>query len=258
MPTSSGNSARSSGIAGRLDQQFVALRPVHDADDIQHRAVQLRGADHLYVYFALFCLTASARSIYVHYTHNLQAIERRKHHESRNREGRRADAVYGDFASRAVRGRSRIMRSPPPPSARSSRAAPPARTTVRRASSPSSSAIDGVGRLDDGAGSISSCRKRPTAAWRNDGRPLGACLPLPDDLDDVTAAAIANPGMSSWAAYTERARLKPGETVLVNGATGTSRAASPSRSPSISARRRSSRPAATPKRWRSLARSAPM
>jgi NADPH:quinone reductase-like Zn-dependent oxidoreductase len=46
------------------------------------------------------------------------------------------------------------------------------------------------------------------------------CLPLPDDLDDVTAAAIANPGMSSWAAYTERAKLQIGETVLVNGATG--------------------------------------
>jgi NADPH:quinone reductase-like Zn-dependent oxidoreductase len=35
------------------------------------------------------------------------------------------------------------------------------------------------------------------------------------------AAAIANPGVSSWAAYTERAKLKAGETVLVNGATGT-------------------------------------
>ncbi len=46
-------------------------------------------------------------------------------------------------------------------------------------------------------------------------------VPLPDALDDITAAAIANPGMSSWAAYTERARLKAGETVLVNGATGT-------------------------------------
>jgi NADPH:quinone reductase-like Zn-dependent oxidoreductase len=37
----------------------------------------------------------------------------------------------------------------------------------------------------------------------------------------VTAAAIANPGMSSWAAFVDRARLAPGETVLVNGATGT-------------------------------------
>jgi NADPH:quinone reductase-like Zn-dependent oxidoreductase len=48
----------------------------------------------------------------------------------------------------------------------------------------------------------------------------GHCLALPDELDDVTAAAIANPGMSSWAALQERAHLEPGETVLVNGATG--------------------------------------
>jgi NADPH:quinone reductase-like Zn-dependent oxidoreductase len=47
------------------------------------------------------------------------------------------------------------------------------------------------------------------------------CVPVPDDLDDVTAAAIANPGMSAWAALVERARLQRGETVLVNGATGT-------------------------------------
>ena len=44
---------------------------------------------------------------------------------------------------------------------------------------------------------------------------------LPDSLDDITAAAIANPGMSAWAALVERARLVAGETVLVNGATGT-------------------------------------
>jgi len=50
--------------------------------------------------------------------------------------------------------------------------------------------------------------------------PAAHCLALPDELDDVTAAAIANPGMSSWAACQERARLEAGETVLVNGATG--------------------------------------
>jgi NADPH:quinone reductase-like Zn-dependent oxidoreductase len=44
---------------------------------------------------------------------------------------------------------------------------------------------------------------------------------VPHELDDITAAAIANPGMSSWAAYAECAKLLPGETVLVNGATGT-------------------------------------
>jgi NADPH:quinone reductase-like Zn-dependent oxidoreductase len=47
------------------------------------------------------------------------------------------------------------------------------------------------------------------------------CVPVPDGLDDITAAAIANPGMSAWAGLVERARLQPGETVLVNGATGT-------------------------------------
>jgi NADPH:quinone reductase-like Zn-dependent oxidoreductase len=46
-------------------------------------------------------------------------------------------------------------------------------------------------------------------------------IPLPGQLDDITAAAIANPGMSAWAALMERAHFKAGETVLVNGATGT-------------------------------------
>jgi NADPH:quinone reductase-like Zn-dependent oxidoreductase len=44
---------------------------------------------------------------------------------------------------------------------------------------------------------------------------------IPDSLDDITAAAIANPGMSAWAALVERAHLVAGETVLINGATGT-------------------------------------
>jgi NADPH:quinone reductase-like Zn-dependent oxidoreductase len=46
------------------------------------------------------------------------------------------------------------------------------------------------------------------------------CVEIPDSLDDITAAAIANPGMSAWAALVERAHLLAGETVLVNGATG--------------------------------------
>jgi NADPH:quinone reductase-like Zn-dependent oxidoreductase len=45
-------------------------------------------------------------------------------------------------------------------------------------------------------------------------------VPIPDGLDDVAAAALANPGMSCWAALVDRARLQPGETVLINGATG--------------------------------------
>jgi NADPH:quinone reductase-like Zn-dependent oxidoreductase len=47
------------------------------------------------------------------------------------------------------------------------------------------------------------------------------CVEIPDALDDITAAAIANPGMSAWASLVDRAHLAPGETVLINGATGT-------------------------------------
>ncbi len=46
------------------------------------------------------------------------------------------------------------------------------------------------------------------------------CVALPPQLDFVKAAALANPGMSSWAALKERARFVKGETVLINGATG--------------------------------------
>jgi NADPH:quinone reductase-like Zn-dependent oxidoreductase len=45
---------------------------------------------------------------------------------------------------------------------------------------------------------------------------------LPDGLSEESAAAMAIPGMSSWAALTERANLRTGETVLINGANGTS------------------------------------
>jgi NADPH:quinone reductase-like Zn-dependent oxidoreductase len=81
--------------------------------------------------------------------------------------------------------------------------------------------VDGVGRLDDGRRVYFALPQPPNGAmaeWTVVREAL--CVALPDDLDDVTAAAIANPGMSSWAALTERARLKRGETVLVNGATG--------------------------------------
>jgi NADPH:quinone reductase-like Zn-dependent oxidoreductase len=47
-------------------------------------------------------------------------------------------------------------------------------------------------------------------------------VPLPDDIGDATAAAIAIPAMSSWAALQERSKIAPGQVVLVNGATGIS------------------------------------
>jgi NADPH:quinone reductase-like Zn-dependent oxidoreductase len=81
--------------------------------------------------------------------------------------------------------------------------------------------VDGVGRLDDGRRVYFFLPAPPfgSMAERTVVR-SGQCVALPDGLDDVTAAAIANPGMSSWAALKERAKLAAGETVLVNGATG--------------------------------------
>jgi NADPH:quinone reductase-like Zn-dependent oxidoreductase len=82
--------------------------------------------------------------------------------------------------------------------------------------------IDGVGHLDDGRRVYFVLPRAPFGSMSEKTviRP-SQCVSLPDDLDDVTAAAIANPGMSAWAALKERARLTAGETVLVNGATGT-------------------------------------
>jgi NADPH:quinone reductase-like Zn-dependent oxidoreductase len=82
--------------------------------------------------------------------------------------------------------------------------------------------IDGVGRLDDQTRVYFVLPRAPYGSMAEQSVvPAAQCLPLPDGLDDATAAAIANPGMSSWAALKERAKLKAGETVLINGATGT-------------------------------------
>jgi NADPH:quinone reductase-like Zn-dependent oxidoreductase len=87
---------------------------------------------------------------------------------------------------------------------------------------PAVAGVDGVGRLDDGRRVYFLLPRAPWGAMAERTVALATQIaPLPDGLDDVTAAAIANPGMSSWAALKERARLQPGETVLINGATGT-------------------------------------
>jgi NADPH:quinone reductase-like Zn-dependent oxidoreductase len=46
------------------------------------------------------------------------------------------------------------------------------------------------------------------------------CTPIPDGLDDELAAGIQNPGVPTWAALEWRAKLQPGERVLILGATG--------------------------------------
>jgi NADPH:quinone reductase-like Zn-dependent oxidoreductase len=43
---------------------------------------------------------------------------------------------------------------------------------------------------------------------------------LPDDADIAKVAAAMNPAMSSWVALRRRVPVKPGQSILVLGATG--------------------------------------
>ncbi|HKS97681.1 MAG TPA: zinc-binding alcohol dehydrogenase family protein [Terriglobia bacterium] len=81
--------------------------------------------------------------------------------------------------------------------------------------------VDGVGNLADGSRVFFGGPRPPFGAMAE--RTVVArshCMPVPQGLDDLTAAAIANPGVSAWVTLTWRAGMKPGETVLVLGATG--------------------------------------
>jgi NADPH:quinone reductase-like Zn-dependent oxidoreductase len=71
---------------------------------------------------------------------------------------------------------------------------------------PSVAGAEGVGRTADGARVYFALPEAPYGALAE--RALvrrNHCLRVPDSIDDVTAAAIANPGMSAWAALVERA-----------------------------------------------------
>jgi NADPH:quinone reductase-like Zn-dependent oxidoreductase len=83
--------------------------------------------------------------------------------------------------------------------------------------------IDGVGRTQDGRRVYFVMSEEPFGGMAEKvAVGMRQCISLPADVDDITAAAIAIPGMSSWAALKERAHLIAGENVLINGATGTS------------------------------------
>jgi len=86
---------------------------------------------------------------------------------------------------------------------------------------PAVAGIDGVGTLPDGKRVYFALVRTPwgTMAERA-AAPRAICLPIPANLDDVHAAAIANPGMSAWLSLKDRAGLVAGETVLIMGATG--------------------------------------
>jgi NADPH:quinone reductase-like Zn-dependent oxidoreductase len=86
---------------------------------------------------------------------------------------------------------------------------------------PSVPGIDGVGVLDDGSREYFVFVRRPWGTMAECAAAPGKmCIPVPEKLGDIEAAAIANPGMSAWLSLKERAAVAPGETVLIMGATG--------------------------------------
>lgn len=80
---------------------------------------------------------------------------------------------------------------------------------------------DGVGRLSSGSRVFFGGPRRPYGAFaEHTVVRRQQCFAVPDSLDDATAAAVANPGVSAWLSLSHRARLAGGETVLILGATG--------------------------------------
>ncbi|HEV2489227.1 MAG TPA: zinc-binding alcohol dehydrogenase family protein [Candidatus Acidoferrales bacterium] len=81
--------------------------------------------------------------------------------------------------------------------------------------------VDGVGELEDGTRVFFGGPRRPYGAMaERTAVPRTFCFPIPSSIHDDTAAALPNPGVSAWLSLTHRAKLAPGETVLILGATG--------------------------------------
>jgi NADPH2:quinone reductase len=81
--------------------------------------------------------------------------------------------------------------------------------------------LDGVGTLEDGKRVFFGGPRKPFGAMaERTVVPQMLCFPVPEGLDDATAAALPNPAGSSWLPLKWRTPLRAGETVLVMGATG--------------------------------------
>jgi NADPH:quinone reductase-like Zn-dependent oxidoreductase len=81
--------------------------------------------------------------------------------------------------------------------------------------------IDGVGRLGDGQRVFfGGCRPPYGAMAQHTAVSKASIFPVPAGLSDELAAALPNPGVSAWLTLAHRAKLAPGENVLILGATG--------------------------------------
>src|SRR5438067_12528860 len=80
---------------------------------------------------------------------------------------------------------------------------------------------DGVGHLDDGRRIFFGGARPPHGAMAQRTVVSHAfTFPIPENVNDETAAALPNPGVSAWLSLTYRAKLVRDGNVLILGATG--------------------------------------
>jgi NADPH:quinone reductase-like Zn-dependent oxidoreductase len=80
---------------------------------------------------------------------------------------------------------------------------------------------DGIGRTRSGARVYFSGPRFPYGSLAEKAVIASDSLvPVPGQIDDATAAAAPNLGLSCWIPLTRLAPIRPGESVLVNGGTG--------------------------------------
>ena len=80
---------------------------------------------------------------------------------------------------------------------------------------------DGVGLLSDGQRVFFGGARAPYGAMAQRAVVRRAfSFPVPEGVDDATAAALPNPAVSAWLSLAFRAKLTQGENVLILGATG--------------------------------------
>ena len=80
---------------------------------------------------------------------------------------------------------------------------------------------DGVGHLDGGQRVFFGGARPPHGSIaQRTVVPRAFTFPIPENMNDETAAALPNPGVSAWLSLAHRAQLARGENVLILGATG--------------------------------------
>jgi NADPH:quinone reductase-like Zn-dependent oxidoreductase len=80
---------------------------------------------------------------------------------------------------------------------------------------------DGVGVTEDGARVYFISPRAPFGSMAEYSVVSRAMtIPLSPHIEDAVAAALGNPGLATWGSLLGRAKLQPGEAVLINGATG--------------------------------------